>query len=110
MRRGITLTKWIRAIADVAGATIPEVSEIEYRVDHARSIAWLNFSGVDELAGMARVGIREVSVGSGCAVVNAGPKGHRVEVPGKYALRGDDVMMVDARIVRNRVKIARWFI
>src|SRR5438270_5678571 len=110
MGRGLALAKWIRAIASVARASIPEVAEIEYRIHYARRIAWFNFSGIDDLPWMAGIGIRKVTVGSGCAVVNAGARGYRVEVPGKYALRRNNVMVVGASIVRNCFEIARGFI
>ena len=110
MRRSVALAKGISAIANVARASIPEVAKIKYCIDDAWRIAWLNFSGVDELPWMTGVGIGKVSVGSGCAVVNAGAQGYGVEVPGKYALRRDHVMMVDACIVRSRVEITQRFI
>ena len=47
---GVAFAKGIGAIADVARASIPEVAEIEYSVNHARCIARFNFSGVDESA------------------------------------------------------------
>src|SRR5205807_9856811 len=71
----ISRAKGVGAVADVLRAPIPEIAEIEYRIYHAGCIAAGDLAGINEVARIGRIGIREHRVRSCTGCFNAGRAG-----------------------------------
>ena len=72
MRIFVASSKRVVAVADVLRAAIPEITEVEDRIDNAGSVAPRDLASVDRGARGRRIGIRENGVRNRSCFFNAG--------------------------------------